>query len=363
MSDSNFDGRPGYWEWIACGASVTGSQHIKNGLGCDDAFGYGVADDFVVAVVADGAGSVSGTSAWGSFAACQSVLKRGMGDQFMSAFRRAAVDDADDIMRWVFDCALNSVTRQAEVMELPLAALSTTLCVAMATPELAIFGQIGDGVIASMSDNIVATHLIEDKSDYVNATCFIQSEGAFDRAFRTSAHTGMTALALSTDGLSYKITNVTTGEPYEPFFTGSWRNLHSGARAADLAALLRGIEDDQTGDDKTLVLASLRWADDEFFPSARPLHKTVTSSPAPLTSGASPRPAAVDDRPPRPDEPSSRPDVSAERPNAARANLFRNHRRGHRETEEQLDTDRIVAEPSETSPSRKRRWTGHRHGR
>lgn len=363
MSDSHVNARPGYWEWIACGASVTGSQHLKNGLGCDDAFGYGVSDDFVVAVVADGAGSVSGTSAWGSFAACQSVLKRGMGEQFMSAFRRATADDADDIMRWIFECALNSVTRQAEAMGLPVAALSTTLCVAMATPELAIFGQIGDGVIASMSDNTVATHLIEDKGDYVNATCFIQSEGAFERAFRTSAHTEMTALALSTDGLSYKITNVTTGEPYEPFFTGSWRNLHSGARAADLAALLRGIEDDQTGDDKTLVLAALRWADDEFYPSARPLNKSVTSSPMPAASPARVPAAAVDDDPRKPAQPNVRTDVALDTSNGPRHNSFRGRRRGARETEEQLDTDRIVAEPSETSPPRRRRWTGHRHDR
>ena len=41
----------GSWEWMACGASVTGEMHQRRGLGCDDAYSYGVAGDFVVAAV------------------------------------------------------------------------------------------------------------------------------------------------------------------------------------------------------------------------------------------------------------------------------------------------------------------------
>ena len=287
MRDSLLSGQPGYWEWIACGASVAGSQHIRNGLGCDDAFGYGVDGDFVVAAVADGAGSVSGTSAWGSFAACRSVLTSCMTDGFVTGFRESGEEDADEIMRWLFQGALRAVKRQAEGMELPLAALSTTLAVALATPTVTVFGQIGDGVIASMSGDVIATHLIEPKDDYANVTWFLQSGGAFETAFRTSAHAGLTALALSTDGMSYKITNISTGEPYKPFFAGSWQHLYAGARAADLATLLQGIEDDQTGDDKTLVLAALRWAEDEFFPSPRPVQRMIVNSAVPRTRNES----------------------------------------------------------------------------
>lgn len=204
-----------------------------------------------------------------------------MTEAFVTGFRQSANEDTDDIMRWLFQGALQAVKRQAETMDLPLPALSTTLAVALATPTVTVFGQIGDGVIASMSGEVIATHLVEPKDDYANVTWFLQSGGAFERAFRTSAHTGLTALALSTDGMSYKITNVTTGEPYKPFFAGSWQHLHAGARAADLAALLRGIEDDQTGDDKTLVLAALRWTEDEFFPSPRPVRRIIVSSAVP----------------------------------------------------------------------------------
>ncbi|HRD14223.1 MAG TPA: PP2C family serine/threonine-protein phosphatase [Mycobacterium sp.] len=266
-----------------CGASVTGSEHLRRGLGCDDAYGYGTTDDFVVAVIADGAGSVSGTSAWGSYAACQSVLHQAMGSTFIRSFKAASPDDADEVMRWLFDGALAAVGRQADAFGLPLNQLATTLCIAVATPRLTIFGQIGDGIIASESKAGIRTHLIEEKGEYANATWFVQSEGAFEESFRTSAHDDLTAFALSTDGMTYKITNIVTGEPYEPFFAGSWNHVRSGANAADFAALLRGIEDDQTGDDKTVVLAALQWSNDEFRPSARPVQTTVVSSaPPPL---------------------------------------------------------------------------------
>jgi hypothetical protein len=274
-------GAPRSQEWAACGASATGSEHIRRGLGCDDAYGYVVAGDFVAAVVADGAGSVTGTSAWGSYAACQSVLHRVTTPRFIGHFRSATAAEADQMMRWLFTCALKGVTKQADALGMPLTQLATTLCVAVATPELAVFGQIGDGVIASERDDVITTHLIEEKDEYANTTWFLQTDGAFEQAFRTSAHPGLTAFALSTDGMSYKITNIVTGQAYEPFFTGSWQHVRSGAGASDFAALLRSIEDDQTGDDKTMVLAALRWVDDKFHPWARPVQMTVTSSPPP----------------------------------------------------------------------------------
>ncbi|MGH3676938.1 MAG: PP2C family serine/threonine-protein phosphatase [Mycobacterium sp.] len=244
-------------EWLVCGASVTGSLHEQRGLGCDDAYGYGVVGDFVVAAVADGAGSVTGTSAWGSYAACQSILLNAMQPRFIHDFHTAPGEYAETLMRWLFDCAVQRVADQAEAMRVEVSRLSTTLCVALAHREAAFFGQVGDGVIATEHDDRIETVLIEPKDDYANTTWFIQSDAAFEESYRTVMQKGVTAFALSTDGMSYKITNVATGEAYEPFFRGSWQQVRSGASADNFAALLRGIEDDQTGDDKTMVLAAL----------------------------------------------------------------------------------------------------------
>lgn len=276
---------PGSWEWAVCGASVTGAQHLRRGLGCDDAYSFGVAGDFVVAAVADGAGSVTGTSAWGSYTACESVLADAMKSRFISEFKSAPVEERETFLGWLFERATRRVREQSERFGLDASRLSTTLCVALADREAAVFGQIGDGIIATEVDEHITTLLVEAKDDYANVTVFLQSEGAFDVAFRTATQLGATAFALSTDGMSYKITNVATGQAYEPFFRGSWDHVRTGVSAADFTRLLRGIEDDQTGDDKTMILAAQRWEVDDFHPSPRPLRKTqVSSAPPPPLS-------------------------------------------------------------------------------
>ncbi len=277
---------PAQWEWAVCGASVIGSEHQRRGLGCDDAFSYGVAGDFVVAAVADGAGSVTGTSAWGSYTACQSVLADATTRLFIDEHRAASVPERETMMRWLFDRALECVRQQAHLLGLDVGLLSTTLCVAVADLRAATFGEVGDGVIATESEGRITTLLMETKDDYANATWFIQSDGAFDTAYRCVTHPGSTAFALSTDGMSYKITNVATGEAYQPFFKGSWEHVRGGVSSENLGALLRGIEDDQTGDDKTMVLAALRRPEKQGQRGGREERRVFTdSSPRPPLTG------------------------------------------------------------------------------
>ncbi|SHU17725.1 Uncharacterised protein [Mycobacteroides abscessus subsp. abscessus] len=267
-------------------------MHQQRGLGCDDAYAYGVTDGFVIAAVADGAGSVSGTSAWGSHAATQSVLTDALRRRFRRAFHAEPASHAAQ-MRWLFERALTTVRAQAAAMKLDVPLLSTTLSVVVADRRRAVFGQIGDGVIAAETSGGISTFLTETKDDYANTTWFLQSDRAFEESFRTATVLDMSAFALSTDGMTYKITNIATGEPYEPFFRGSWQHVRSGTDSAHFAALMRGIKDDQTGDDKTMVLAALRWEADDFHPSDRPVQTLMVSSAAPR-SGSRPVPAGGD---------------------------------------------------------------------
>ncbi len=294
MTRLRADKRSTGWEWAACGASVTGSVHQQRGLGCDDAYSYGIAGDFVVAAVADGAGSVSGTSAWGAHVACRSVLELAMHPDFVDSYE--AGDQAEYLVRSLFERALERVQRQADAMGLDAVMLSTTLCVALANRNLATFGQVGDGVIAAESNGKIETLLIERKDEYANTTSFIQSDRALDDAFRTVTQSGVTAFALSTDGMSYKITNVATGEAYEPFFRGCWQHLRSGASRDRFAALLGGIEDDQTGDDKTMVLAVMREAIDARTSSTVRADASAPPSMTPSRTEVATDPLSVDYR-------------------------------------------------------------------
>lgn len=289
--------------WSACGASVTGAMHQQRGLGCDDAYSYGVAGDFVVAAVADGAGSVSGTSAWGAYVACQSVLGDALQPTFIESYRKATAEHAQKLLRWLFDGALQRVQRHAHATGLDVALLSTTLCVAVANWDKAVFGQVGDGVIAAENDEQIESLLIERKDEYANTTTFIQSDHALDESLRTAVCADVTAFALSTDGMSYKITDIATGDAYQPFFRGCWQHLRSGAGSTSFAAMLAGIEDDQTGDDKTMVLAALRDVGDRagvVITESSPPPQAGAPNPVDSEGRTDPLPAAGTDAPTEP---------------------------------------------------------------
>ncbi len=247
--------RAGY-RWAACAASVTGREHRHRGLGCDDAYSFGITGDFVVAAVADGAGSVTGTSAWGAYIACRAVLDNALRPDFVDHYRHCAPNEAEGLIHWLFESALERVTRQAALMDLDSGLLATTLSVGVTDYQRAVFGQVGDGVIAAECDGMVETLLIERKDGYANTTSFLQSDHALDHHLRTTLRTGVTAFALSTDGMLYKITDVASGQAYEPFFLDSWQHVRAGASADKFGELLNTIEDDQTGDDKTMVLVA-----------------------------------------------------------------------------------------------------------
>lgn len=243
--------------WAICAASVIGRSHVEKSLGCDDAYAYGTRDDFLVAAVADGAGSVTGTSAWGSYTACREVVQQALTPEFIDAFASASDEELNKTVYQLFSATRIAVVDAAREMGLESGKLATTLCVAIAQPGVAVFAQIGDGVIAIESGGEIRTVLPEAKQGYANTTWFLQSKDAFSESFRAYVDRDTTAFALSTDGMTYKVTHVNSGEAYRPFFESSWKNVRNGGDSTRLAAMLHNIPDDQTGDDKTLVVAAL----------------------------------------------------------------------------------------------------------
>ena len=87
----------------------------------------GTTDDFVVAVIADGPWVGQWNLGLGFARSPSSVLHQAMGSTFIRSFKAASPDDADEVMRWLFDGALAAVGRQADAFGLPLNQLATTL--------------------------------------------------------------------------------------------------------------------------------------------------------------------------------------------------------------------------------------------
>jgi len=138
--------------------------------------------------------------------------------------------------------------------------LATTLGVVVIQDGRLSVGQVGDTiVVVRMADGTLETVSPAEKFEYVNETVFITSESAFDHLRLAEMDAGLvTGIALSTDGLRFKIlSNLETNVPYGPFFEDVFAYA-AGGRATNsaVAKFLNGL-DDQSGDDKTLVVATV----------------------------------------------------------------------------------------------------------
>ncbi|WP_158247644.1 PP2C family serine/threonine-protein phosphatase [Actinomyces qiguomingii] len=243
--------------WSVSGASVAGKSHTAVGSGSDDAYSYILVNggDSVVAAVADGAGSETGTSAWGSYTACQ-VVKQHATELVKYAASEATARLA---IEKLFLQVILAIERRSRRMDLSPKALSTTLTVAVLSPNAAVFAQVGDGIIVCDFEGKPSARIPEAKGEYANETVFVTSSGALDGHLRFEyIRGGRNSFAISTDGLSYKILNKQQGgTAYAPFFVSIWKQLTvpSVVTTKSLETFLDKL-DDQTGDDKTLVVGT-----------------------------------------------------------------------------------------------------------
>lgn len=303
------------------GARVTGPSHVAAGQGCDDAFAWRqFGNSGLVLAAADGAGSVSGTSAWGAWAATQFVAGQPVAQNLILDLEatNGTTDAADPILRLLFSGALQHVAYHAKRTGLTLQETYTTLAVAVLTPTRTWIAQIGDGIVAVPDGGRAQTILVEEKSDHAATdTVFLQSlaRSPMSPAFRCVALDPVAAVALSTDGLRYQATQISRNYAATPgFFEAMWRNVDKGLSSVELGEFLAGLplKSDHPRDDKTLVMAIRRpwkdegtWMDDvlgastQSFASAQPLGPDVSNARLGDVTGAHVRPAeSVPEAPP-----------------------------------------------------------------
>lgn len=245
------------------GARVTGPGHAAVGMGCDDAFSWRQFGNSVqVLAVADGAGSVSGTSAWGSWAATQFVTREDVALPLIRDLANATSDEeVKKILKILFLGALQYVSYHGSRMGVPLPLMNTTLTVAVLTPTRTWVAEIGDGIVAVPENDKAKTILVEEKGDGpANETYFLQVLGKSPdhAAFRCASLNPVGAMALSTDGLRYALTKISDNYSASPgAIEVLWRNAARGWNEAEIEGFLGSIppEQDPPRDDKTLLIA------------------------------------------------------------------------------------------------------------
>jgi len=292
------------------GARATGPSHLQAGKGCDDAFAWiSFGQHYQVLAVADGAGSVTGTSAWGSWAATQFVTSEAVAwsllHELYSATNKSQVDGR---LRLLFHGALGHVRYFGRALSLSPESMNTTLCVAVLAPGHAYVAQIGDGIVATLDGKEAKTVLVEAKGESAATdTHFLQLLGREPGhpQWRWDDLGNVPAIALSTDGLRYQATSIKDNyAAYPGFFEALWQILASGDLSPDqLETWLkeRATVHDPPGDDKSLLLA-LRAPIDTLPPPGQrvPVFRyssLMPASPPPKRGKEGPR--TVSRRPPK----------------------------------------------------------------
>lgn len=168
-------------------------------------------------------------------------------------------DPPQTYMRGIFQAALEEIQVRASELGLAPGQLATTLAVAVITPRATTVAQVGDGIVACELNGRPQVLVPEVKGEYANETVFLTSAGALDSHLQVE-HLALPVqrFALSTDGLRYKILKLQEGGlPFEPFFEAIWKKVEAGdLQSQELSEWLDEL-DDQTGDDKTLIVGAL----------------------------------------------------------------------------------------------------------
>ena len=247
--------------WQAIGASTLGTRHRKTGTPCQDAHGYRVLPQALVAAVADGLGSAAQAQV-GSALAVETALT-GLAQALPNSAAHP-IDAAgwETLLAKTFAAARQALVNQAEAQAHPLSDLATTLMVVVWTAEWLAVGQLGDGaVVVYGQDDTMTTAIPPQRGEFVNETFPLTQANALDLVKFCTRPEPLRAVAMLTDGLHQIAMTAATGEPYPPFFRPFFDAL---AEPIDARAVSQTLDQflasprvcDNTDDDKTLVILS-----------------------------------------------------------------------------------------------------------
>jgi serine/threonine protein phosphatase PrpC len=251
----------GAGKWKCVAESVRGSSHEKTGAVCQDSHWEAVAPDgALLAAIADGAGSAS-RSEVGAHVAAHAAIDA------LQRWREGAEDWPTADTEWTtvmtasLQAARDAVEREAEACGLAARDLASTLIVVLATSDLVVVAQVGDGaaVVEDESGSVLAL-TAPQSGEYLNETTFIVSPGAIEQAQIAVWRGSARFLAAFSDGMQMLALRMSDGTPHAPFFAPLFRFLAEQDDMDEARAQLRSFLESprisqRADDDLTLLLA------------------------------------------------------------------------------------------------------------
>jgi hypothetical protein len=250
--------------WRVYAASAIGKQHIDVGLPCQDAFAFDRVGEWLIAVVADGAGSAA-HSERGSVLCAHTVVSNLAG-------RATEAGSGDwcsaDIFPDVVQTARAALQAEAEASGWPLQDLACTLVGAVLSSSGGWLFHIGDGMAAIRTLDGIPVVSLPENGEFANETWFVTADDWLPH-LRCTPVTTVSCLAMMSDGAMPFVMNKARTDLFSPFFDPVSRYLLGVDEATGNEALAGTLDDPRTwnitGDDKTLLLA---FFDSEQGPSS-----------------------------------------------------------------------------------------------
>ncbi len=247
--------------WRVTAESVRGTSHLKSGAGCQDSHFMATAErGILIGALADGAGSAPQSEVGAALAARVAVQELERWCQLAEPWPESD-QQWSPIMVQALDRARLAVESEAAAMGLTPRDLASTLILILATPQLVVAGQIGDGavVLADTSEKMFAI-TAPQSGEYLNETTFLVSPNAIEQA-QTSVWRGeVRFLAAFSDGLQMLALRMSDGSAHKPFFAPLFRFLEEQTDLAEAGVQLRSFLSSsritqRADDDLTLMLA------------------------------------------------------------------------------------------------------------
>lgn len=255
------------WRWL--NVSTVGTSHVDGGTPCQDDCLVdvisGAAGEILIAIASDGAGSAAHAEN-GSALACESLYAA----VAEWAAAGGAVDDLtrEAIEAWILRLR-TAIEHRAAEMDAGVRDFACTLVAAIVGERAAAFLQIGDGAIVVGTDDVCEVVFWPDSGEYANMTFFTTDDDWQKHVRFEVRKAAFDDIALMTDGLQRLALHYDTRTPHAPFFAPMFGALQKAAAgfAADLEPALVSFlgstaVNERTDDDKTLVLATRRAAEE-----------------------------------------------------------------------------------------------------
>jgi len=244
------------WRWAA--ASVIGTSHIRSADRLQDAYAVSaLGDDYVLAVVSDGAGSAA-FGVYGAWLVCRSLKLR---------FREwlatdEVLPDDETLVGWI-DGLRDRISTIAERRGCKPRQFAATLAALIISPSEILALQIGDSAIVGRRGSEWDVICWPENGEYAATTFFVTDdpEPHLSIVRRPREHD---AFALFSDGVGDLALSHLEQEAHPGFFDPMMRPVDVSPGAGllhDLSVTLRAYLAhpsvcERTDDDKTLVLLS-----------------------------------------------------------------------------------------------------------